>query len=168
MRARLLDDHQRLGARLERRITGLCVEPRDDQLAKRRSPHVAVAIREEVAGLIALDLVEDRELGVAVSGGPCQRDRPPDAEVMPEVGVVDRNRAVELREHAQQPRAPTARRAEDPDETILAAVQTEAVVPRWLVHLSAHSAGQTARPRYPLPWPANATAPAPVTGAAVV
>ena len=84
MGAGLLDDHQRVGARRDPGVVGLGVEPGDNQLAQRGLPYVAVTVREEVAGLLALDLVEDGELRVRIRGRPRERDRPPDAEVVAE------------------------------------------------------------------------------------
>src|SRR3954463_16820610 len=111
----------------------MSIEPRDDQVAEGRLPDVAVALVEEVARLFALDVVQERELGIAIRRGPCKGNRPPDAEVMTQMRVIDRDGVVQLREHPQKPGAAAARRAEDPDEVILAASETEAVFPRWLV-----------------------------------
>ena len=134
--AGLLDDHQRVGAGRDPGVAGLGVEPGDNQLAQRGPPYVAVTVREEVAGLLALDLVEDGELRVRTRGRPRERDRPPDAEVVAEVWIVDRNGAFQFREHPQEPGAAAARRAEDPEQSVLAPLEAEGAVSRWPLHVS--------------------------------
>ena len=95
MRARLLDDEGRRPRRVGDADLGrLRLEARRDQLPQRLRPGFAVALGEEVAGLLGLDVEQRAQLGRVVAGGPGEWDRPPDAEVMAEVGVVDRDHAL--------------------------------------------------------------------------
>ena len=160
MRAGLLHDDQRDVRLVAGPLARLSVEPRDDQVTKRWLPDVAVTLVEEVARLLPLDVVEEGQLRIARRGGPRERDRPPDAEMMTQMRIVDRHGLIELREHPQKPGAATARGAEDPDETILAADQAEVAIPRWTGHCSQRT---TEGKRYPLGRRRNATAPAKLT-----
>jgi hypothetical protein len=118
--ARLLDhEGRRRGGVGDADLRRLRFEPGADQLAQRLLPGVAVALGEEVAGLLGLYVEQGAELGWVVARGPGQRDRSPDAEVVAEVGVVDRDHALEVGEHLQQPGAAAARRAEDPCQVVL-------------------------------------------------
>ena len=114
----LLDDDDRLvdAARLGDVLLRLRLEAGADQLPQLRHPGVAVAVGEEVVALLALEVGEGAELGRVLGRSPGQRDRPPDAEVVADVRVVDRDHALELREHPQQPGAAAARRPEDPGQ----------------------------------------------------
>ena len=95
MGAGLLDDDDRLidAARLGDVLGGLRLEARADQVSQLRHPGVAVAVGEEVVALLALEVGERAELGRVLGRRPGQRDRAPDAEVVADVGVVDRDPA---------------------------------------------------------------------------
>src|SRR5581483_9221425 len=99
-------------------------------------PGVAVALAEEVALALALDLVERGQGRLARRCRPGQRDGPPDAQVVAQVRVVYRHRARELREHPQQPRVTAARGAEDPDQPVLARADAEALPFDTVTHAS--------------------------------
>src|SRR5215211_1353117 len=124
MRSGLLHDHQgRLAAHPG--VGSLRIEAGNYQPAKSGCPAVAIAVREEVARLVTLDLGQRGQVDLAVRDRPGERYRAPHAEVMSEMRIVDRNGRVELGEHAQKPRAPASRRAEDPDETTFVVSQAE-------------------------------------------
>jgi hypothetical protein len=84
-------------------------EPGEDHPLERRKPDVAIALREEVVVLVPLDLVEAFELREVISARrPGKCDRTPDPEVMPDVGIVERDHVADLRKHPQQPGAAAA------------------------------------------------------------
>src|SRR5690606_10266207 len=146
LRARLLHDDHRVGrAGGLGRLGGEAV---DDQPPQRGLPGVPVAVAEEVAVLVVFDPVERRQLGRVLGRGPGQRDRPPDAQVVAEVGVVDGHDGVERRQHPQQPGATAAGRAEDPGQPVLVEGSFHRVA-------SAHAWRQSYPPwrRPETPWP---------------
>jgi hypothetical protein len=99
--ARLLDDIDRVAAVSVQVLGALRLEAGGDQLLQRLPPLVAVALGEEVAGLLLLHLEQRGQVGGLRRRRPGERDRTPDAEVVAEMGIVDRHDAIDLREHAQ-------------------------------------------------------------------
>jgi hypothetical protein len=120
VRSGLLDDVCRRPRAIAAQRRALGFEAGGDQRPQRLPPAVAVARGEEVVGLPGLQLEQRGQLGRVLAGGPGQGDRPPDAEVMAEVGIVDRDHPAQVGEHPQQPGAAAARGAEDPDEAVFA------------------------------------------------
>src|SRR5436189_6060190 len=102
MRAGFLDEHERLERLPRRQLPDLGIEPRHDQLPERRLPDTAVTLVEEVARLLTLDVVEEGQLGIAVSRGPGQRDGTPYAEVVTLMRCVGGPRVVEILQTSEE------------------------------------------------------------------
>ena len=113
---------------LRDRASGLALGARmfRDEVAQGRGPLRTVAIREEVALLAALHRPEGGQPRHLLGGRPGERDGPPYAEVVAEMGIVDRDHRVERGQHPQQPCAPAARGPEDPSQPVLPLRECEA------------------------------------------
>jgi hypothetical protein len=99
--ARFLDDVDRVAAVAVQVLGALRLEAGGDQLFQGPPPLVAVALGEEVAGLLLLHIEQRGQVGGLRRGRPGERDRAPDAEVVAQMGIVDRHHPVDLGEHAQ-------------------------------------------------------------------
>ena len=118
VRARLLHDDDRPvdPARGGDVLGRLSREAGADQVAELGHPGVAEPVGEEVVAFLALEVGEGAELGRVLGCRPGQGDRTPDTQVVSDVGVVDRDHAIQLGKHSQQPGAAASRRSEDPGQ----------------------------------------------------
>jgi hypothetical protein len=92
----LLNHHQRFRDVPRPRVLGdLRLVASPEQVAECGHPVVPVLVRQQVVALLALELLQRAQLRGLARRRPCQRDRPPDAEVVADVGIVHGDDVVE-------------------------------------------------------------------------